>query len=430
MILLALNELNLDLIRGYVDSGLLPNFEQLLQNGVVETTSEQEYRHLEPWIQWVTVHTGLPFRDHQVFRLGDIVNRAELNQIFEELENEGLSVGAVSPFNADNRLENPEFFIPDPWTQTAPSGSFLVKRLSKAISNFVNNNASGKFQSSDIFWLGVGVCRFVRPKKWSKLIKLLTHARKPGVKAAILDFVLLEVFVSLQRRTKPDYAHVFFNGGAHIQHHYMFNSVKYSGQLSNPEWYCPSDWDPVYMILSLYDDIIGDLLKTGQNLVGLTALSQVPYTQTTYYWRPKNHKVFLEEMDFGVHFQVEPRMSRDFLISLKTSRDAELVERHLMTYVDSENGKKVFSVDNRGESLFVEIVYSGELLDNTSFQGENGRVLQDLQTKLVFVARKNGMHDQRGFLVSSRQLDLPAQIQLCEVYEVIKKLALEDRRYQ
>ena len=127
MILLALNELNLDLIRGYVDSGLLPNFEQLLQNGVVETTSEQEYSHLEPWIQWVTVQTGLPYRDHQVFRLGDIVNRADLNQIFEELENEGLSVGAVSPFNADNRLENPEFFIPDPWTQTAPSGSFWLK---------------------------------------------------------------------------------------------------------------------------------------------------------------------------------------------------------------------------------------------------------------------------------------------------------------
>ena len=53
-------------------------------------------------MQWVTIHTGKTFEEHQVFPLGDIVNHPELSQLFEKLENNGLTVGAVSPFNADN----------------------------------------------------------------------------------------------------------------------------------------------------------------------------------------------------------------------------------------------------------------------------------------------------------------------------------------
>ena len=33
------------------------------------TESESEYENLEPWIQWPSVHTGLPFKDHKILRL-------------------------------------------------------------------------------------------------------------------------------------------------------------------------------------------------------------------------------------------------------------------------------------------------------------------------------------------------------------------------
>ena len=127
MILLALNELNLDYIEGYVSQGKLINFGKLLENGVVNTASESKYELLEPWIQWASVQTGKSYDEHQVFRLGDMVDRPDLDQIFEDLEKSGLSVGAISPFNADNRLANPKFFIPDPWTQTKSSGGYIIK---------------------------------------------------------------------------------------------------------------------------------------------------------------------------------------------------------------------------------------------------------------------------------------------------------------
>ena len=111
-ILLGLNELNSDYIKFYIKLGLLPNFKKLFEiQPPIETTSEKEYKLLEPWVQWVTIHSGKSFKEHSVFRLGDIVNNPDLSQIFEELESDGLSVGAVSPFNAENRLKTPSFFV-------------------------------------------------------------------------------------------------------------------------------------------------------------------------------------------------------------------------------------------------------------------------------------------------------------------------------
>ena len=72
--LLELNEVNFELLRRYIGKGELPTLAALLsRHGLIETSSEAEYEHLEPWIQWVTAHTGKTFAEHGVFRLGDIV---------------------------------------------------------------------------------------------------------------------------------------------------------------------------------------------------------------------------------------------------------------------------------------------------------------------------------------------------------------------
>ena len=163
-ILLGLNELNFDYVKFYIDQGLLPNFKKIFEiQPAIETVSENEYKLLEPWVQWVTIHSGKSYKEHNIFRLGDIVNNPELSQIFEELEAEGLSVGAVSPFNAENRLNNPSFFVPDPWTKTNPSGNWIVKALYQAVHQSVNDNAKSKLNFKSIISLRfriVIVCPF------------------------------------------------------------------------------------------------------------------------------------------------------------------------------------------------------------------------------------------------------------------------------
>ena len=426
MIFLALNELNIDYIKGYINQGKLANFDKLLENGVVNTISESKYDLLEPWIQWVTVHTGMKYEEHNVFRLGDIVKNPNLCQIFEDLESSGLSIGAISPFNADNRLDNSKFFIPDPWTQTKASGGYIITNLSRTVSRFVNNNASGKVNARDVFWLILGFMVYVRLKRWPKFFKLLLLRKKPGVKAAILDMILLEVFVTLQKKYKPDYSHLFFNGGAHVQHHYMFNSSQYKSDFKNPEWYCPSDWDPILMMLETYDTIIGDLLASGERIIGVTGLHQVPHEKQTFYWRPVNHKEFLSECQIKEDFNVTPRMSRDFLIEVADEKQALAIENHLMQFTDSVKSKPVFNVDNRGTSLFVEVLYDGDLVEDMTFDGPDNISVGSLKSKLAFVAIKNGKHDGLGYVFSNLPMDLPEQIRLTEVYDFVKRNALAD----
>ena len=426
MILLSLNELNIDYIQGYISQKKLPNFSRLLARGVVNTTSESEYELLEPWIQWATVQTGKTYDEHQVFRLGDMVDRPDLHQIFEDLEKSGLSVGAISPFNADNRLSSSKFFIPDPWTQTKASGGYIIEKLSRTVSRFVNGNASGKVGPLDLIWLLLGFIVYVRVKRWPKFFKLVSLRKKPGVKAAILDMILLEVFVTLQKKHKPDYSHLFFNGGAHVQHHYMFNSSQYKGDFKNPEWYCPSDWDPILMMLETYDTIIGDLLEAGERIIGVTGLHQVPHEEQTFYWRPVAHRDFLLECGLKGEFKVIPRMSRDFLIEVKDDKYALEIENHLNQFTDSVRSKPVFCVDNRGTSLFVEVIYDDDLVEGMSFDEPDGISLTSLKSKLAFVAIKNGKHDGLGYVFSNMPVDLPKEIKLTEVYDFIKRNALAD----
>jgi hypothetical protein len=133
LIFLELNEINFDVIQHYIDSGVqLNGFEKLLRCSSIHTTAENEYELLEPWIQWPSVHTGKTFEEHQIFRLGDFINSSE-DQIFEQVENLGLNVGAISPMNASNKLKNPVYFIPDPWTKTSSDKSYFSQLLTEAI---------------------------------------------------------------------------------------------------------------------------------------------------------------------------------------------------------------------------------------------------------------------------------------------------------
>ena len=155
-ILLSLNEVNFSFIEYYISKGFLKNFKNLLtQNELVKTLSEKEFKNQEPWIQWVSLHTGKNLSEHQIFRLGDI-EKLKYPQVFEEIENKGKSIGLIFPFNTSNRLENAKYFIPDPWTQTKFTADKSLERFFQLIRKLVNSNAHGKINSSDYLKLLLG----------------------------------------------------------------------------------------------------------------------------------------------------------------------------------------------------------------------------------------------------------------------------------
>src|SRR5262245_5755919 len=171
LLFLEFNEINFDYVASYVSRGALPHLGRLASQGVARTRSEHRYEELEPWIQWVTAHTGMPLADHGVFRLGDIVNK-ELPPIWEQLERHGLTVGAISPMNAKNRLRQPAFFVPDPWTPTPASATPRLAALHAGIAQAVNENARSKVSARSLAGLAAGFTAYARPANYATYLRL------------------------------------------------------------------------------------------------------------------------------------------------------------------------------------------------------------------------------------------------------------------
>lgn len=421
VILLGLNELNFHFVEAYAKKGLLPNFQRLIQrHGVVRTVSEKSYPELEPWIQWVTVHTGLSFDEHRVFRLGDIVKN-ELPQIWEVLAKRfGASVAAVSPMNARNSLADypSALFVPDPWTETTVSAPKDVELLFSAVKQAVNDNAHGRLAPASAARLLVGMLRNVRASSYAALTRLALGAkRRKWFKALLLDRVLADVFVSQVKRGNYDFGSLFLNAGAHIQHHYMFSSPCYEGPLRNPSWYVEPGADPVADVYALYDEILGDLIKVfpDARILVCTGLSQKPNDRMIFYYRPKEHERFLQAL--GVPYRnVLPRMSRDFLLECGTP-DAALQTQRALNACTSLDGRALFAVDNRGSDLFCMLMYTDEITSGFSVRSPNG-VIERFDEMVSLVSIENGIHQTTGYLIDTGVMakGAPREIELKEIY--------------
>ena len=72
IVLLEFNELCPQLIEKFISEGQLPNFQKFRgESQVCTTTTHATSELLNPWVQWVTVHTGLTAEEHQVKTLSD-----------------------------------------------------------------------------------------------------------------------------------------------------------------------------------------------------------------------------------------------------------------------------------------------------------------------------------------------------------------------
>lgn len=405
LIVLQLNEINFDLVERYLEHHSLPGFRQLLARFArIETFAEKKYEELEPWIQWVSAHTGLPYAEHKVFRLGDAVNQ-RTPQVFEMMEQQGLKVGAISPMNTRNELRSPAYFIPDPWTATPSDTSGFAQRLTAMLQQTVNENAQGRVGLQSYVTIGEATLRSFSWLGTLRLLKLILRAKgKQWVKALVLDQLIHLVHMHLLRKKQPDVAFVFMNAGAHIQHHYYFNSPFADTTARNPAWYVPTDADPILEMLQVYDQVLMDHLdisrRTGANIIVATGLTQVPYNRTKFYYRLCDHALFLKTVGITPK-QVLPRMTRDFEVLFEDAAAASRAASLLRSMRVVRDGQALFAeVEERGNSLFVTLTYPNEILadDQVSI---DGRQTLPLKPHVAFVAIKNGMHSTRGFAFCS-----------------------------
>ena len=126
-----------------------------------------------------------------------------------------------------------------------------------------------------------------------------------------------------------------------------------------------------------------------------TGLSQIPYDRVKYYYKLINHKEFFDK--FKLKYQnIFELMSRDFIIRFKDTTEC-IKALQIIKNITDNNKKKLFGdINIKNEDLFVSFVYDEKITDQKITVDNHSEII--LKNFVNFVALKNGMHNEKGFV--------------------------------
>lgn len=397
---LEFNELTLDWINFYIKKGKLKNFSRFFeQNSLKTTTSEVNYKNLEPWIQWPSFYLSKSYDEHKLFNLGDCENSNQTT-IYDSYQEQG-DVCALSPMNCVFKKNKSSIFLPDPWATHEFKNSNKLDNLWKSVSKFVNNNGAGSIGILDIYRLLVGFLRFA---KFSNMYHYCYFAfgsiKYKWRRAIFLDLLLSDILINLIEKKKGGYTYIsaFFNAAAHIQHHHLYDSSYYSGNNKNEESYSLASVtkvDPLLEIYEVYDKILEKLLNIeGYKIYITTGLQQIENKEPYNQYRPINHKLFFKILNINAK-EITPKMSRDMSLSFFNIKDYDNAMNILKSLRTSKD--MLFNIDEDHENLeiFLKIKWIGN-------KGEFKKVFYledtiDLYEHVEMISCENSIHTSNGW---------------------------------
>lgn len=398
---LELNEFNEPLLREASEELHLKNIERLLQFHKSETWTEDVYESdfLEPWVQWVSIHTGIPSSEHQIKHLGDVPH-LKTPQIWEKLSEKGISSGIWGAMNASrNQAANCLFFLPDPWTASEVafpeelnallnplrfisknyrSSLAIVQQIGNLIRLFKRNNL-GKCLAKESFLL---------------LKNILRHKGKPFVFVSFLDYLSTRLFLKYKERYHPNFSLLFLNSIAHLQHHEWKNRKIVLK-------------DPLAHGFKTIDVILGHIMnamKPDDLLIVTNALSQKNTSDEKPWilYRQIDHQKFLQAVGIS-DARVEAHMTHDahlFFPSAFSARKA----KEILQKVQIKDSRlfHVESYPNEPLKLFYRIQFTDALPKDAHFEVSGKRFpFFDLFSAIV---QRTGKHVQTGTLFCNKPL--------------------------
>lgn len=412
VLMLEFNELSPTLMDRFMAAGHLPNFKRLHDESVTWVTDAQEAQeNLEPWIQWVTVHTGLTFEEHGVFLLGD-GPKCTQPRLWDILSEHGRSNLICGSMNTAYRPGLRGMLIPDPWTVGAKP--FPARAFDPFLKFVVTNvqehtNTSVPLSRADkIAFLRWMASHGLSASTVSFIANQLLNEKRTGKfrwrRAIVLDRLMWDVFQWHFRRVRPDFATFFLNSTAHFQHLHWRNM--------DPEPFRvkPTDAEQAeYANAVLYgyqqmDRVVGKALALAgdtHTVVFSSALGQQPYLKAEehggkVFYRPKSFRTFTEWCGLDMPHEIQPVMSEEFHLVFENEADAARAEAQLRTVtIDNRPGMRVRRTGTdimTGCGIFEKLTGNPEI----TVAGQSPRPFLDL----FYLAEgvKSGMHHPDGIL--------------------------------
>lgn len=365
LILLELNELTPVLMEKFIAQGLLPNFKALRdQSECYISDAEQEPPALEPWIQWVTLHTGLSFAEHGVFDLGD-GQRFLAPRLWDRVAEHG---GRALVFGSMNASFQPQHrdkinLVPDPWSiSLKPSPAGLYDDFYSFLRTYVHEYTSEQpplDARAHARFVAFMVRRGLSMKTITDAITQLMIEKVGAPKwrrAAILDRLFWDAFRSEWKRLQPNLATVFLNSTAHLQHYYWRDMEPEKFGLKPDA--ANKAGDAIIFGYQRMDQIVGECLEmAGQNVyIALcSALGQQPLTKYDQQggklvFKLRDPKILLHFSGYRGAYHYSPVMAEQFHLILNSEDTAR--EAHEKLAALQHDQKPVMDIRRDGCEIF------------------------------------------------------------------------------
>ncbi|WP_422682955.1 hypothetical protein [Candidatus Methylopumilus universalis] len=400
LIVIMFNELDFKLLEKYCSilPGKFKNFEALFRLPTRQTGNHYvKNNEIEPWIVWPSFFNGKSYKKHKIFRLNEFF-LSKYKNISEILESQNIKVGSIGAMNIPNRLVNPDYFISDMWITTKPDKNHLIHSIQKALTQGVKNNESLKLSLSSIFYILVGLLISLRVRNIFTFMSLGIQSIKDRyIRALWLDYYINNLHYYLFNKNKTNFSTVFFNAGAHIQHHKYNNSIIYK------KYRDTNSKDYFLKILKVYDKILGDYIHNKSfEFIVLNGLMQKQESKGVHYYRLNDPDIFFDLLGIDSS-EIHLRMSKDMTLHFDSTRKVKVALSALRSVkINNENVFGDFAVFKN--KIYLSITFNKEIKNKNKVKINN----LNLEALSLFnlIAIKNGSHISSGTAYFSQRFSL------------------------
>lgn len=345
VISLEFNELCPPLIQRFIQQGKLPNFQRFYEQSEVYTTdAEEQAPFLEPWIQWVTIHSGVPYSEHQVFLL-DEGYKLKSKSIWDILSDAGLKVWICGSMNVSYNSPLNGYIMPDFWsTKITPNSDELLpyfRFVQKQVQEHTNDSVSLN-HAEYLRFLGFMSSHGLSINTISAIAQQLIRERITGKyrwqRATIADKLQFDIFRWYYQKIKPHFSTFFLNSTAHFQHMYWRNMEPDKFQVKPSAQEQMEYENAILFGYQEMDQIIGaflNLVDSNTTLILSTGLSQQPcFTYEKiggkHLYRPRKFENLLAFAGVTSNYTCSPVMAEEFHIRFENEQDADDAEQLLV----------------------------------------------------------------------------------------------------
>ena len=413
--LVELNEFNPEFLAQAAVKLGLSNIDTVLKWSHTTTTTDDQVEHqgLDPWVQWVNVHSGKPSSDHKVKRLGDTRSQA-YPPFWTRLAERGWTWGAWGVMNTPRvTTDRCEFFFPDPWSfeeQAYPADLEQVLRLPRYVSKNYLDLDKKKAAVEALAMAGA----LARPNNWSAsfdfstrfISESLRHRPNIHTLTSFVDYLGFCIFADRCKKQNPDFRVIFLNLIAHLQHQFW-----QGGDKIHPE---------MELGLRLADKILGRLIDDADPddvIIVMNGMRQRNVAGEGFHVYRQNNPAKVLEWLGVMYASVEQCMTHDAHALFSSQKDADEAAR-LLEACKLDDGTSAFFVEKiADDQVFYQIAFEHKVAEETNIIcGNRSTRLSDL---VSLYAVRTGAHVTEGDIFS-RNISLPASMHNHEVSSYIE----------